>query len=47
MTPQQIKNKIQELEHWLEYNHSHPNRTTIEGDLRRLRDELIQIENEL
>lgn len=46
MTLQQIKNKIKELEYWLEHNHSHPNRTTIESDLRRLREELTQLEND-
>jgi len=46
MTPQQIKNKIRELEYWLEHNHNHPNRTLIETDLRKLRENLIQLENE-
>lgn len=36
MTPQQLKNKIEELEFWLQNNPSHPNRTTIETDLRKL-----------
>lgn len=36
MTPLQIENKIEELKYWLEHNHNHPNRTTIESDLRKL-----------
>lgn len=39
MTPQQTKNKIAELEQWLRDNPSHPNRTTIETDLRRLNEQ--------
>ena len=46
MTSQQIKNKIDELKYWLEHNHNHPNRTTIEGDLRKLTEELEKIEND-
>jgi hypothetical protein len=36
MTPQQTKNKIAELEQWLQDNPNHPNRTIIETDLRKL-----------
>lgn len=44
MSPQQLQNKINELEYWLEHNHDHPNRTTIETDLRKLKEQLIQLE---
>ena len=37
MTPQQITNKIAELEEWLRANPNHENRTIIETDLRKLR----------
>jgi hypothetical protein len=40
MTHQQIKNKISELEQWLQFNHSHPNRTIVEQDLRKLKEQL-------
>lgn len=46
MTPTQKENKIKELEYWLEHNHNHPNRTTIEGDLRKLREELLKDETD-
>jgi hypothetical protein len=46
MTLQQIKNKIAELKYWLEHNINHPNRTTIEGDLRKLTEELTKAEND-
>lgn len=39
MTPQQRHNKIAQLEQWLQDNPNHENRTTIETDLRKLRDE--------
>jgi hypothetical protein len=39
MTPQQIKNKIKDLEQWLRDNPNHANRTTIETDLRKLNDQ--------
>lgn len=39
MTPQQRKNKIAELEQWLRDNPNHVNRTTIETDLRKLKDQ--------
>ncbi len=35
----QTPNKIAELEQWLRDNPDHPNRTTIEADLRKLRQE--------
>jgi hypothetical protein len=38
MTPQQRKNKITELEQWLQDNPNHANRTMIETDLRKLKD---------
>lgn len=38
MTPQQRKNKIAELEQWLRDNPNHEMRTTIESDLRNLKD---------
>lgn len=38
MTPQQRKNKIVELEQWLRDNPNHTNRTTIETDLRKLKE---------
>lgn len=44
MTPKQIENKILELEYWLEHNQNHPDRITIESDLRKLREQLAQIE---
>jgi outer membrane PBP1 activator LpoA protein len=37
MTPQH-QNKIAELEQWLRDNPNHPNRTTIETDLRKLKE---------
>ncbi len=40
MTKQQIKNKISDLEQWLTDNPNHSNRTLIETDLRRLKDQL-------
>jgi hypothetical protein len=40
MTPQHRKNKIAELEQWLQDNPSHhPNRSLIEADLRKLKEE--------
>lgn len=39
MTPQQLKNKIADLEQWLRDNPNHTNRTLIESDLRKLRTE--------
>jgi regulator of sirC expression with transglutaminase-like and TPR domain len=41
MTLQQTQNKITELEFWLENNPNHPDRTTIETDLRKLKEEQI------
>lgn len=41
MTPQQIKNKIAELEQWLRDNPNHTNRTLIESDLRNLKTKQI------
>lgn len=41
MTPQQRLNKIAELEQWLRDNPNHANRTTIETDLRKLKEESI------
>ena len=38
MTPQHRKNKIAELERWLRDNPNHENRTTIETDLRKLKE---------
>jgi hypothetical protein len=38
MTPQQRKNKIAELEQWLRDNPNHEMRTTIESDLRNLKE---------
>lgn len=38
MTPQQTRNKIQELEQWLRDNPNHDNRTIIESDLRKLKE---------
>ncbi len=46
MTIQQIKNKIAELEYWLEHNHSHPDRIKVQADLRELKQQLISKENE-
>lgn len=42
MTLQLIKEKIRELEGWLEHNHDHPNRVTVTEDLRKLKDELLK-----
>lgn len=42
MTTQQIKNKIAELEQWLQDNPNHTNRTLIETDLRNLRSKQIE-----
>jgi hypothetical protein len=39
MTPQQTKNNIAELEFWLEHNPNHSDRTTIETDLRKLKEQ--------
>lgn len=39
MTSQQRKNKIAVLEQWLQDNPNHANRTTIETDLRKLKEE--------
>jgi len=39
MTAQQIFNKIAELEQWLRDNPNHENRTIIESDLRKLREQ--------
>jgi hypothetical protein len=39
MTPQQQANKIAELEQWLRDNPNHENRTIIEKDLRKLREQ--------
>lgn len=39
MTPQQCKNKIAELEQWLRDNPNHTNRTLIETDLRKLKEQ--------
>jgi len=33
------KDKISELEQWLQDNPDHPNRTTIETDLRKLKED--------
>lgn len=33
------KTKIAELEKWLQNNPDHPNRTTIETDLRKLKED--------
>lgn len=35
MTPQQRANKIADLEQWLKDNPNHPDRTTVEADLRK------------
>lgn len=39
MTPQQRSNKIADLEQWLRDNPNHENRTMIETDLRKLKEE--------
>lgn len=44
MTPTQIENKIRELEYWLEHNHAHPDRSTVSEDLRKLKEQLINME---
>lgn len=41
MTAQQIANKISELEQWLQDNPNHVNRTIIESDLRKLKQQAI------
>ncbi|MBS7234236.1 hypothetical protein KHA90_24880 [Flavobacterium psychroterrae] len=41
MTSQQIKNKIAELELWLRDNPNHPDRATVQSDLRRLNTEQL------
>lgn len=41
MTPQQIKNKIAELELWLRDNPNHNDRNTVQSDLRRLNSEQL------
>lgn len=43
MTPQQRANKIAELEDWLRDNPNHPDRTIVEADLRKLKDEQFSI----
>ena len=45
MTTPQLQNKIKELEFWLEHNQNHPDRITIETDLRNLRLELSKTES--
>lgn len=45
MTPEQT-NKITELEQWLRDNPNHPDRTTVETDLRKLKEESIPIERD-
>jgi hypothetical protein len=39
MTRQQRINKISELEQWLIDNPEHPNRTLIETDLRKIKED--------
>ena len=41
MTPQHRKNKIAELEQWLRDNPNHANRTIIETDLRKLKEQQL------
>jgi hypothetical protein len=41
MRPQQLQNKIAELELWLRDNPNHQNRTLIETDLRKLKEQSI------
>lgn len=38
MTPQQKNNKIAQLKEWLRDNPNHPDRTTVETDLRKLQE---------
>lgn len=38
MTPQQRTNKIAQLQEWLRDNPNHPDRTTVETDLRKLQE---------
>lgn len=45
MSPEKIK-KIAELEQWLKDNPNHPDRTTVEADLRKLKQESIPIERD-
>jgi hypothetical protein len=45
MTEQQLRNKIGELEYWLEHNHNHVDRSAILSDIRKLREQLIALEN--
>lgn len=44
MTPTQLKNKIEDLQWWLQNNPNHPNRVLIEGDLRKFQRELEELE---
>jgi hypothetical protein len=39
MTPQHRSNKIAELEQWLRDNPNHDNRTVIETDLRKIKEQ--------
>lgn len=41
MTQQQIENRIADLEWWLKHNPNHPDRVTLEGDVRKLKLKLI------
>lgn len=42
MTQQEINTKINELEQSLIYNPNNPERSTIEADLRELKEKIIQ-----
>lgn len=46
MTRKQIQNKIAELEQWLKDNPNHPNRVTVESDLRTLYTNLEYFEHD-
>lgn len=46
MTPQQRTNKIAQLKEWLRDNPNHPDRTTVETDLRKLKEESRPIERD-
>lgn len=46
MTPIQISNKIEDLSFWLKHNPNHPDRVTVESDLRNLKNKLIGQEND-
>lgn len=46
MSITQLNNKKEELEWWLRNNPNHPNRVTVEGDLREVNYQLAEKEKD-